>query len=231
MSERIPLRSAEALRRILQSFSLDLHTAIPGIVRSYDPTTQTADIEPAIRRVLPAANEDDDADETEALPILPSVPIVWPRAGGFFLHFPISPGDSVLVVFSEVDTNAWRASGDLSDPGVPTRHGLSGAVAIPGLYPRGNPCGDADGTHGRVGREGGPFVEFRPAEIHLGGSKSLAEAANLDKHLEAIANSFGSLMTFLDANVTPGYIPDYGPVGKFANDLAFPIPTTITKGD
>ena len=184
---------AETLRRVLDSRAVDMHTAIPGIVRSYDAAAQTADIEIALLRPVPNPDED-EPDGAEALPILPSVPIAWPRAGGFFLHFPLSAGDSVLLVFSELDMNAWRASGRVSDPALGDRHGLSGAVAVPGLYPKNDPIGSASGAYGRVGEDGGAFVEFRPGEIHAGGSATVAMAAAVNAELTKIQATLASLV-------------------------------------
>lgn len=181
------MSTIHTLRAILESFSLDLHVALPGRVRSYDSSNQTAEIELGLQRVLSAPEPDEDPDTTESLPILPNVPVIWPSCNGFFLHFPLSEGDTVQVVFNELDLNAWReGDGGPVDPGVALRHALSGAVAYPGLRTRGNPNGDADGTHGRVGRAGGPYVEFQPSEIHVGGSEQLVTAAELQAHLIAI---------------------------------------------
>lgn len=217
---RVHTTLLEAMIKTLDSRSADLHTAIPGIVRSYSATNQTADIEPALLRVVPAA-DDSEEDPRERLPVLPAVPIAWPRAGGFFLHFPVNVGDSVLLVFCESDINAWRASGRVSDPGVFERHVLSGAVAVPGLYPRTNKNGDASGTYGRIGKEGGPFVEFRPSEIQVGGSKALAEADAVEAELTAIKTTLDSLAggSGAPAEFT---VPYTGPGS---------VGTTITKGD
>lgn len=219
-------RLAETLRTILESQAVDLHTSMPGIVKSYDAATQTADIQPAIQRVIPAI-DDDNEDQTETLPVLPSVPIIWPRSGGFFLHFPIAEGDTVLLVFCEQDTNAWRNDGGVVDPGLPERHGLSGAVAYAGYSPRANANGSASGEFGRVGSEGGAFVEFRPSEIRVGGANALAEAAGVQALYNAIAN----------AAVSTG-APDSGAAFKAAILLALEtdpdwanMATTITQGD
>ena len=214
----VPLQMAEALRRILDSQAAETHTALPGIVRSYDASKQTADIEPALLRPLPALDEDSE-DPRERLPIIPSVPIAWPRAGGFFLHFPLAPGDSVLLVFSELDMNAWRQSGAVSDPGMGQRHGLSGAVAIPGLYPRPNPIGSASGSYGRIGEDGGAFVEFRPGEIRAGGSAAVAMAAAVNAELTKIGATLASLTGGGDA--VPEFTAPYSRVD---------VDSTVLKG-
>lgn len=190
---RVPVRLSETLAEVLRSFSMDLHVALPGTVRSYDASKQTADIELGVRRVVPALNEEDEEDQFEDLPILPSVPIVWPRAGGFYVHWPMAEGDQVWVSFGEADLTAWRESGGVADPGVDLRHGLSGAVAHPGAFSLGRALSDASGTHGRIGKDGGAHIEFREAEIRAGGSEALALATAVSNELTAIKATLNSL--------------------------------------
>ena len=176
---------AETLRRIIEAQSVELHTAIPGIVRSYDASAQTADIEPGLLLPIPALREEEE-DPRERLPIIPNVPVCVPRGASFHLTFPLSPGDTVLLVFSESDINTFRQNGQVADPGVPTRHGLSGAVAIPGFVTANAPVGDASGSYGRIGVDGGAHVEFRSSEIRAGGSDTLAKESGLQAVYDAI---------------------------------------------
>lgn len=185
------MNMAEALRRIVESQSVEMHVALPGIVKSYDASTQTADIELALTRPLPSPDEEENEDEYEALPILPSVPVAWPRAGGFYLHFPMTEGDSVLVVFNELDINSWRNSGSVSDPAVSTRHALSGAVAVPGLYPRTNTNPSADGSNATLGAEGGLTVTLTSGEMQVDGSGDAAAlASEVDDQLNNLKTVF-----------------------------------------
>lgn len=216
---------AEALRRILESDRLDLHTGMPGRVRSFDRQAQTAEIELGLRRVIPAGDEDED-DQVEDYPILPDVPICYPRGGGFRISWPLSVGDHVWVMFSDGDLNAWRGSGSTSDPGVATRHGLSGAVCYPGVHHRGGANGNATDTTLRIEREGGPVFEIDTAEVRCGGSVALAEGPDVRAHLQAIS-------TALAGAVAPagGGAVTYGTPYVYATTLAgSPIDTTTTKG-
>ncbi len=99
--------------------SLDgVHTAIPAKVSSYLPALQQCVCQSVI----------------EGMPILEDVPVLWPRGGGAFLHFPLESGDSVLLVFCEQDFSPWRLSGGVQAPALLRRHGLF-AYAIPGAAP------------------------------------------------------------------------------------------------
>lgn len=225
-------RQAETLRRVLESFALDLHVALPGKIRSYDTAAQTAEIEIQVRRVIPAA-EDTDADAVEAYPILPSVPVLWPRGQRGYLHIPLRAGDGVLVVFSEADLGQWRATGEVSDPGLSTRHGLSGGVAIPGLHWQGNPNADASSEVGgwRLGREGGAYIEGTADTIAVGGQNFLAEASPVQAQLDAIAADLATIAARFNAAAgpmlsAPGTIALTTPAAQAAN----PIATTVTRG-
>jgi hypothetical protein len=224
--------TAETLRLVLESALQDVHTSIPGTVRSYDATTQTAEVEIGVQRVRAAEDEDVDEDVPESLPILQGVPVLWPRGGGVFLHFPMTAGDEVQVFFSEADLNAWRESGGVVDPGVATRHGLAGAVALPGMFSMGNPLADADGTYGRIGIDGDSSqIEFRPEEILAGGNVALAEEPNLEVHLDLIAAALDAIAVRIEA-LDSGPVVDatYGVSKKATANAINPIATTILKG-
>lgn len=227
----IPVRGAEAQRRVLEAFALDLHTSAPGMIRSYDAATQTADIIVGTKRVVPS-QDDDDPDETEVFPILPAVPVIWPFTNDYFMHLPVTAGDGCLVIFCESDLNAWRAgSGQAVDPGVATRHGLSGAVAILGLSWRSRHLEPAaSGTGIGSDPEGAEFghrsgagrILVTQTQVRAGGSHSLALSTELAAHLAAIR---ADLVTVFAA-ATAG-TPTYSAPGF---DSANPIASTVTKG-
>jgi hypothetical protein len=121
------MRSDTSTQELLQehagSVLLDVHTAMPGIVKSYSATEQTATVQPAIQRVLDG--------EHETLPPIPDVPVAWPAGGGFALVFPLVPGDTVWLMFSESAWAQYRETGQVSRPGDLTRHSLSYPLAYP----------------------------------------------------------------------------------------------------
>jgi hypothetical protein len=121
----------ELLDAVIKSRLLEVHTAIPGKVVSYDEVTQTAEVAPVVQRAEP---KEDGGNTLTPLPSIPNVPVQWPRGGrrnGLLL--PLSPGDHVLLVFSEAATGHWRASGELAPPGDLRRHSLGYPIAIPGI--------------------------------------------------------------------------------------------------
>lgn len=127
--------SAEGLTRAwIERYLGELHVAMPGRVESYDPTTQTANVKPLVRHAAP---QPDGSTAQEDLPVIPSVPVLWPRAGGWFMAMPLAVGDSVQLLVNSAAIGHWRAGqGEVTDPGDLRRHHLSHAVAIPGLATR-----------------------------------------------------------------------------------------------
>ena len=122
---------AEVITAAIESRIADVFTALPGVVKSYDAATGHADIQPAIRRPLDTAS---GAVVFEDLPIVPNVPILFPRGGAFAVTWPLAPGDPVLLVFSALSPQLWRATGQTpADPGDLRRHHLGNAYAIPGV--------------------------------------------------------------------------------------------------
>lgn len=158
---------------MLEEHREDLQTALPGRVESYDPATQTANVKPMIKRVSREGVDAGGVDGTrvvDELPVIPAVPVVWPRGGGYFMTFPLATGDSGLIVFSARDIGAWRDSGQVSDPGDEGLHTLSGAVFIPGLETVAKKLTNADaGTgHAVIGKEGGTQIHIDASAVQLG---------------------------------------------------------------
>jgi len=203
---------AETLRRVLDARLSDLHTALPGRVRSYDSTSQTADIEPMIKRGVPTGGEEDEV-VLETLPVLPSVPILFPSGGQCFVTFPLAVGDPVLLVFSERDTSHYRATGAVSDPGVPTMHGLSGAVAIPCAFgPRSAAMSGVSSTDLVVGRANGlANITVKSGTTEVGGSSDSAALASRVKTLETAfrTHTHGGVTTGTGSTATQTTVPPY----------------------
>lgn len=151
----------------------DIFTATPGTVLSYDPTTNIAVVKPMVKRALYAV--DDEQRSYEELPNLASVPVVWPRAGGFAVTLPMQPGDSVLLIFSHSGLAEWRASGQLSEPADARKHSIGWPFAIPGAFPDSSPLSadpvdvaarTAGAVIGSIAGQG--RIEFTSSAIKIG---------------------------------------------------------------
>jgi hypothetical protein len=176
---------ASTIRGAIDARLVDVHTAMPARVETYDAATQKVSVQPLIRR----GYVDERGDRaTERLPVITEVPVVFPGAGGFRVTFPVQPGDTVLLVFSEASLDRWLVRGGEVDPDDDRRHALTDAIAIPGLRAFGQALASAPADVMTAGRDGGPVIEFDTSEIRVGGSQALATKADID----ALASVFSS---------------------------------------
>lgn len=130
----LPPSQEGLIRGWIEHHLQELHVAMPGRVERYDHATQTADVLPLVRH---GARQPDGSTAMEDLPVIPTVPVLWPRAGGWFMAMPLAVGDTVQLLVNSAAIGHWRAGGGaVTDPGDLRRHHLSHAVAIPGLATR-----------------------------------------------------------------------------------------------
>lgn len=123
----------EVIRTAFLRLTDGVHTSLPGRIESYDSSSQKADIKPLIKNVLVPV---DGPEIVEELPVLPDVPVIFPRSGRFFISLDLQPGDMVLLVFIERSIDRWsQGQGDDTNPIDLRRFSLADAVAIPGLFP------------------------------------------------------------------------------------------------
>lgn len=123
----------ELLRQAMDKRLVDVHVSMPARVESYDKATQTCSAKPLIRR---SYYTEDDERVAESLPIVNDVPVVFYGSGAYSSTVPVSPGDTVLLVFSEGSLDRWLDKDDEVDPEDDRMHSLSDAIAIPGLRSR-----------------------------------------------------------------------------------------------
>jgi hypothetical protein len=156
-----------------------IHTCLPGTVISYDFSIQRATVRPSIKRQYKDGRVD-------AMPDIVSVPLMWPRAGGASLTFPVRPGDGVLLVFSERALEDWLTKGGQQPPGDPRKFDLTDAIAIPGLNPFTIPslAENNDDVHLVYG---GASVTIKPdgQTIITSGAATYDLRANGDVHVSA----------------------------------------------
>lgn len=124
---------AELIARAIESRLGDVYTAEIGRVEKYYPATQTADVAPTVRRAVPTGPESDP--KLEDLPVVPNVPVLFPRGGAFTVSWPINKGDHVVLLVMSRAFGQWRKTGKTSDPGDLRQHHLGNAVALPMLAP------------------------------------------------------------------------------------------------
>lgn len=187
---------AAVIRAAIDSKLVDVHTALPGRVESYDKDRQVANIKPMLRRVMRQA---DMTRVSEELPVIPCVPVVWPRGGGAFITMPLASGDTGLLVFSEYILERWRQTGDDVDPGDERRHDLSGATFHPGLVPSSEQLADTSDSEVRFGIDGS-YV----AGVSASGIAFPFDAAEFLARADRVLSELNSIKTAFDAHTHVG---------------------------
>lgn len=249
MSSGRSVTLAEVLRANNAALRAGLHTSMPGVIKSYDPATKTADVLPVVR--MPTYDPDTgEEEEAVDLPVIPNVPVSFPRGGGWHLSFPLEAGDHVTLVFSETATGHWRSTGEVSEPGDVRRHSLGYPTAFLGAAPDaevladdavGNPI-----TSGKMvlGKDGDPTQSIRigASGVECGGASPLPMAMGVPTATmaTALAVAWAALATgfTLKATATPAEAAAiWTPMAAACTVAAAActaaeatIPATITKG-
>lgn len=186
MSDALPSLS-EIVERALASHANDVHVSMPGIVVSYDAATQTATVQPALRRVLQTEDGDQVAEE---IPPIPNVPVSWPGGSGLTMHGTLEEGDTGDLLFSTWSHNEWQATGRVSTPGDLKPHNLGSAKFYPGLRSRKNAAPDTDNS---FGIPGGLRVHFEETAVKVGtGAEFVALASLVLSELNALKGFIAS---------------------------------------
>lgn len=115
----------------LHNHTANLYTSIPASVvkvNSNGDSIESVDCRPCIQETF------SDGVVAES-PVVYSVPVIFPSAGGGILSFPVSVGDTVLLCFGMRDMDNFL-DGNIDQPAPTQRlHNMTDGVAIVGLYP------------------------------------------------------------------------------------------------
>jgi len=117
--------SLEGLCRLLKDVTLmDLDKVLPGVVQSYDRTTNRAVIKPAITGVA-AMGQKIPKDA------LINIPVLTLQGGGIYLSFPLKPGDKGWLVACDRDISIFKQCLEESSPNSYRKHCFNDAFFIP----------------------------------------------------------------------------------------------------
>lgn len=117
------------VEELIDAQLVGLRVALPAVVTAYDEDRQVCDAKPLVDQ---GYVDEDGVRRVEVLPIVTGVPVMFQGSGKRRTTFPISAGDTVLLVFASSSISRWKAGGG-TDPGDDRHHRLSDAIAIPGL--------------------------------------------------------------------------------------------------
>ena len=193
-----PSTLQDLLSRFRESLTADLHTSLPGKIVRYDATTQKADVQPLLKERY---TDEAGATQVRDLPVIPSVPVQFPGAGGYRITFPVAADDVGLVVFSEASLDKWLVSGGTVDPADDRRHDLTDAVFLPGLRDFGHALASAPTDRATFGKDDGLQIHITPSLVNVGSnSPAELEFAALG---DALQTWCGQIYTWLAALELP----------------------------
>ena len=161
-------------------------TAMPGEIVRYDAATRRAVVRGAIDQAwTPKGGE----RQFRPRPLVRNVPVLHPYGGGYRLHFPLLPGDPVLLVYSCRSLKDWKKT-HRRGPTTPSGVMLEmDAIAIPGFGPA---VPDPPAASGMV-------LQTADGEVYLsisGGGITLslpAEEGRDEKHRTTVTVSSGTI--------------------------------------
>lgn len=117
---------------IIRKTKLTLNCHHIGVIQSFYPSTQTADIEIAYKQVVSIEN---GVKVFQEYPLLMECPVIVLFGGVDFISLPVTAGDSCLVLFNDRDLDQWLNNGNGGHPTTSRLHDLSDAIAIVGIRP------------------------------------------------------------------------------------------------
>ena len=105
-----------------------------GAVATFYPATQTADIQIGMQRLVPDFTSVPPQWKAKDYGLLTGVPVLVLSGGGGTLTFPVTTGDTCLVLFNDRDLGRWFTTGNTqSVPASGRAHAFSDGLAIVGF--------------------------------------------------------------------------------------------------
>lgn len=189
---------AALMRRAADERVGQMHTAIPGRVIKYDAATQKAWVQPVVKGTSPV-----DGSSVK-IPQLPSMPVVFPQGGGFSITWPLKPGDTVLVIFSEQAMAQWLISGnDDAEPEHPWRFEMTDGIVLAGMRPFVGPLTSTSETEMKIGLEDeSAQIVIDETGVRLG-SGTASDFVALSSLVDSELNKISVLLAGLGLTYTP----------------------------
>ncbi len=210
-----PATMADAIRQAILYQLNNVHTALPGAIVSYDYTTQKATIQPLLNKYW------SDGTFTQ-LPELPNVPVIFPRAGGASLTFPVNEGDTCLLLFTERSIDKWLQTGGQTSTADARKFDLSDAVAIMGLIPFSDTSLAQNNTDVLLTYKGSSFRIKQTGAIVIESSSTVAIGTSTTEVLNIVSQLLSALQGAAVTGVALG-----GPLNPTFTAIALSLQTQL----
>lgn len=113
---------------ILNRLSSKLNTAMPAVIDKVEIDYPRVSVIPTVSKKYI------DGEVIEYKPI-ENVPLMIPRTQNAVIHFPVSKGDTVLLIICQRSLDKWLKDGLISPPSDRKQFDITDAIAILGLFP------------------------------------------------------------------------------------------------
>lgn len=195
----IPPTLSDALDYQRMDAAAQLRVALPGQILTFDADARTAKIMVCYNRVY------NTGEVVKMNCPLVDVPVFTAQGGGLHLGLPIQPGDECLVIFSDINIDAWHANGGQQTPMDQRRHDLSDGFAIVGPNSLARPITTALGA-----TEGG--LSGASAKVAI---DRLTEKVTIANDADDLKTLITDILTQIQA-VNTGIIADSGVIPNAA---------------
>lgn len=120
-----------AVKGSIEQAIAGIHTSMPGKILAYDPQTNKARVQPALKMKVPDGRMID-------MPVIVGVPVMFPKgmSGQASITWPLAEGDDCMLFFAERSIDDYVTGGESDDP---RKHDLTDAIAYPGCSATGIP--------------------------------------------------------------------------------------------
>jgi hypothetical protein len=200
---------------------MNIHTAFPAKIVSYDFTTRKASVQPQVDKKY--------TDGTvQAMPQINNIPVIMPQVGEFFMNFPVNVGDPCLVICCERSISTWLRTGQQSPPADTRKLDLSDGVALLGLRPFTEQNPAANNTDFVIGF-GGSEIRIHPdGAVEIKTASTVAIGTQLTELLDVVSQILSYIANPLGV-VVPA-VPFSGPLADAATAAALKIQLDAIKG-
>lgn len=123
-------KMADIILTAFRELMLNVGTALPGHIASFDPVTQRAQIQPGLQRTTVNG-------EVFTPEVIIECPVIFSGGTGTFaIEYEINPGDQGLLIVSQRCIDGWKETGGVGAVPLPRFHDLKDACFLPGLRSR-----------------------------------------------------------------------------------------------
>lgn len=210
----------EIINNAIWSNLNNLHTALPGIVKAYDPTTNKATIQPALNKAFLSGEM--------PMPILENVPIMFPGGTDFNITYPINVNDYVLLIFVERSIDLWLSVGGQVTPRDPRKFDISDAIAIPGLQPFNSDFSERNNEDFTINYAGSSIIIGSDGAIQIKTSTTVAIGNATTELLNVVSQILSYIANPVGVNVPS--VPFVGPLVDATAAAALKTQLDLIKG-